>query len=102
MTHDIRDVSPGNMEEILSGIDLPASKEEIILKAEENEARQHILDELQAMPEGAYDTLSQINKALGLMEDLPGHENQWPSEEDQKLESEVEAVRTRVQGQGQV
>jgi len=59
------DVNPIEVQKHLSGIDYPASKDEVIATAESNGAPQEIIDALQQMEGTQYDGPDDVQAALG-------------------------------------
>lgn len=57
--------NPAKIEEAVKGIDFPASKEDLLNRARENNADQEELDALQRLPEREYNRPSDITQALG-------------------------------------
>ncbi|WP_028812072.1 DUF2795 domain-containing protein [Streptomyces flavidovirens] len=58
-------VNPIEMQKSLGGVSYPASKKEILEKAEKNGARPEIKEALKALPEKEYDSPAAINKEVG-------------------------------------
>ncbi|MFE9397124.1 DUF2795 domain-containing protein [Streptomyces flavidovirens] len=58
-------VNPIEMQKSLGGVSYPASKKEILEKAEKNNARPEIKEALKALPEKEYDSPAAINKEVG-------------------------------------
>ena len=59
------DVNPIEVQKHLGGVDYPASKDEIIATAEENDAPQEIIEALQAMEGTQFDGPDDVMEALG-------------------------------------
>ena len=59
------DVNPVEVQEHLSGIDYPASKDEVISTAESNDAPQEIVEALQAMDGTEFEGPDDVMAALG-------------------------------------
>jgi hypothetical protein len=59
------DVDPIEVQKHLSGIDYPASKDEVIATAESNGAPQEIIEALQQMDETEFDGPDDVQAALG-------------------------------------
>lgn len=57
--------NPTKIEESIKGIDFPASKEDILNRARENNADQTELDVLSGLPDQEYASPSDITQALG-------------------------------------
>lgn len=62
-----------NVLEYLVGLELPATKIEIVQQAQDNGAPEEALDYLQAMSDKTFNSLKEINKSLYLLEPLPDH-----------------------------
>jgi hypothetical protein len=56
-------VSPIDLQKALSGIDYPASREELVRCAKSNNASQDVLDVLDELPDSEYDGPSAVNQA---------------------------------------
>ncbi len=93
---------PINILEILDGMPLPASKPELIAWAEDHNASEDVLTQLQAMPGDSFATLAEINRNAGLIGDLPGRENLWSSAESRDLPDDGEIAATQARGRGRV
>jgi Protein of unknown function (DUF2795) len=59
------DVNPIEVQRHLSGVDYPASKDQIIATAEENDAPQEIIEALQQMDGDQFDGPDDVMGALG-------------------------------------
>ena len=59
------DVNPIEVQKHLSGVDYPASKDEVIQTAESNDAPQEILEALQGMSAEQFEGPSDVQAALG-------------------------------------
>ena len=59
------DVNPIEVQKHLGGVDYPASKDEIIATAEENDAPQEIIEALQAMDGTQFEGPDDVMEALG-------------------------------------
>lgn len=59
------DVNPIEVQKHLSGVDYPASKDEIIATAEQNDAPQEIIEALQRMDGDQFDGPDDVMEALG-------------------------------------
>lgn len=76
---------PLNLEELLDGLNWPATKTGIVSYAQDRDAGAEALDLLQALPREEYDSLEALNADLGLVEDLPGSENLWSSQPSRQI-----------------
>jgi hypothetical protein len=68
---------PVNILEVLDGIPLPASKEDIVVWAEDHDASEEVLEQLRAMPGDEFKSLADINRKVNLVEIPPGAGNIW-------------------------
>jgi hypothetical protein len=93
---------PLNMLEILDGVPLPATKQELIDYAQDHDASEDMLDQLQAMPGDTFNSISDINRHIGLVEDMPGSENLWSSADSRDLPDDSEIAATQSRGQGRI
>ena len=57
--------NPIQVQKFLSGMDYPASKEEIVEHAKSNGADENIMDTLEQLPEEDYETPADVSKAIG-------------------------------------
>lgn len=60
--------SPSNILHHLKGVDFPAHKDDLVHKAEENEAGQDILDILRQLPDTDYQSMADVLKGVGTVE----------------------------------
>ena len=60
--------SPTNITHHLSGIDFPASKDDLISHAKKNEAEKEVLNVPQAMPDQEYGNMADVMKSVGEVE----------------------------------
>ncbi len=58
-------VNPIQVEKFLKGVDYPASKDDLVKKAEQNGADQEIRLTLQQLKENKFDTPADVSKAIG-------------------------------------
>ncbi len=58
-------VNPIQVEKFLKGVDYPASKDDLVKKAEQNGADQEIRSTLQQLKENKFDTPADVSKAIG-------------------------------------
>lgn len=58
-------VNPIEMQKSLGGVNYPASKKEILDKAEKNGAKQEIKEALKALPEKEYESPAAVNREVG-------------------------------------
>jgi hypothetical protein len=57
--------NPIQVQKFLSGMDYPASKDEIVEHAKSKGADENIMDTLEQLPEEDYETPADISKAIG-------------------------------------
>jgi hypothetical protein len=75
---------PVNVLEVLDGMTFPATVVELVAYAQDHDASEEVLDQIQAMPDRDYVSIHDVAMHLGRLESLPAEENQWssaPSEE---------------------
>ncbi len=58
-------VNPIEMQKSLGGVNYPASKKQIIEKAESNGAGPEVREALKSLPEKDYDSPASVNKEVG-------------------------------------
>lgn len=69
-----------NYLELIDGIDLPATKVEVVAFAMDNDASEEALEAFEALPHAEYKTIAALNRDLGLIEQVPGGDsNLWSS-----------------------
>ena len=74
-----------NLQELLDGMDYPVATVEILDYAQDQDASEEALELLRGLPDNReFDSLTEINRFLGLMAPLPGNENVWSGDEDDK------------------
>ncbi len=56
--------NPIQVQKYLSGIDYPASKDDIVSKAEQERADGDVLEALRGIPDGDYDAPTAVSKAV--------------------------------------
>ena len=61
-------VNPIQLEKYLKGVDYPASKNDLIKRAEQNGADQRVLDTLKQLPDRSFEGPSGVSKAIGNMD----------------------------------
>jgi Protein of unknown function (DUF2795) len=59
------DVNPIEVQKHLSGVSYPATKDELIAAAEENDAPQEVIEALQEMDGEQFDGPDEVQEALG-------------------------------------
>jgi hypothetical protein len=60
--------SPANITHHLKGIDFPADKSDLAKHAKQQGADQEILEVLNKMPDGKYETMADVMKGIGKAE----------------------------------
>ncbi|KUG21287.1 antigen [hydrocarbon metagenome] len=65
MAKQMQRASPAMVEKSLSGVKFPANRQDLIAKAQENNAEQSIIDTLRGLPERSYNSPIDISKAMG-------------------------------------
>lgn len=58
-------VNPIQLEKYLKGVDYPASKNDLIKRAEQNGADQRVLETLKQLPDRSFEGPAGISKAIG-------------------------------------
>ncbi|HEX4205932.1 MAG TPA: DUF2795 domain-containing protein [Ktedonobacteraceae bacterium] len=58
-------VSPKEVEKYLAGVDYPARKQDLIKRAEQNNAPQEVLDTIKRMPDETFNKPTDVAKAIG-------------------------------------
>jgi hypothetical protein len=61
-------VSPANLAHYLRGAQFPASKQDLKVDAQKNQAPKEILQIIDELPEDQYRTMAEVMKALGQVE----------------------------------
>ena len=73
--------APMNLEEVVSGVEFPATKIELTEYAIENGASERALEAFRALPDLTYNSMKDLNKDLGKIAAIPGNDNIWESTE---------------------
>jgi predicted secreted protein len=60
--------SPANITHFLDGLDFPATKDELIDHAEDNNAPQEVLDVLEQLPDQEYSSMADVMSGVGQVE----------------------------------
>ena len=60
--------NPIDVQKHLSGVEYPASKEDLVSHARDGDAPEEVLDTLQALPDRDYDGPTEMTKAVGELE----------------------------------
>lgn len=63
------DVQPNDIQQALGGMDYPASKEELIQQAQDNQAGQEVMNFLERIEEGQYESPTDVQEELGRLND---------------------------------
>lgn len=58
-------INPIQLEKHLKGVDYPASKDDLVKKAEANGADEETISALKQLKEDSFKTPAQVNKAIG-------------------------------------
>ncbi len=58
------DVNPIELQKHLGGVDYPASRDDLVRKAEENGADDDVLEALRGIPDREYDAPTAVTKAV--------------------------------------
>lgn len=91
-----------NILEILDGASFPCSKMELISYAEDRGASEEAFDQLQAMPDDIYTSISDVNRHVNEIEVIEGSENLFSSEESHDLPDEADRLVSDMNGSGRV
>jgi len=73
----VQPLMPPDILELLDDMEFPASKIEIIDHAQDHDPGEDALMLLEAIPDRIYDDLHDLNRGLGLIEDLPHTDDGW-------------------------
>lgn len=65
MTRGMGGQSPSNISHYLKGIDFPANKQDLIDHAEDNNAPDEVIQALQKLPEGEYESMADLMQGVG-------------------------------------
>ncbi|MFP4313953.1 MAG: DUF2795 domain-containing protein [Alphaproteobacteria bacterium] len=84
------DDKPVNVEVFLDDLNFPREKREIVTYAQDEGASEDVLQILRVLPDKHYQSLSDLNDALGYIERQPGYQNQWSSRPANFNKTEVE------------
>ena len=60
--------SPANIASFLEGIDFPASRDELLNHAEDNNAPQEVIDVLEDLPDQEYTSMADVMSGIGQVE----------------------------------
>ena len=74
-------VHPVNILEVLDGAEFPATLVELISYAEDRDASEEVLDQIQAMPDREYLSIQDVNRHLNVLATEEGEENIYSSED---------------------
>jgi hypothetical protein len=71
MTRGLGGHSPANVSHHLKGLDFPARKQDLMRQARENGADRAVLEVIEAMPEGEYESMADVMKGYGEADNAP-------------------------------
>ena len=91
-----------NLFELLDGLAFPVSKMEIIAYAEDKDASEEAMDQLQYIPDDIYNSMADLNRHANEIEIIEGGPNLWSSEESHDLPDDAERRMSDLNGQGRV
>lgn len=57
--------SPIEISKHLKGVDFPASKEDLVQRAQQNDASQDVIDTLKELPDQEYGNMADVMKGVG-------------------------------------
>ncbi len=78
----MQSIAPVNILEVLDGAEFPATLPELIAFAEDNDASEEVLDQIQAMEDREYESIQDINRHLNVLAVEEGEENIYSSSDD--------------------
>lgn len=61
-------ISPVEIQRYLSGVNYPASKEDLINRAQDNDASQEVFDVINELPDQEYESPAQVSKEIAKTE----------------------------------
>lgn len=93
---------PLNILELLDNAVFPAHKTELVQHAQDNDASEEALDQLQALPERIFLSISDLNRHLSDIENMPGSGNLWSSQDSGDLPQPKDVALAQLRGQGRV
>lgn len=79
MTDQINEDHPKNLLILIDNVEFPTSKTELIKAAEDNGGTESAIEMFRALRHEEYETLSDVNDDLGLIEEIPGQTNMFAS-----------------------
>ncbi|WP_110651301.1 DUF2795 domain-containing protein [Salinicola peritrichatus] len=68
MTRGLGGHSPANVSNYLGGIDFPADKQDLVEHAKKNSAESDVMEVIEALPEGQYESMADVMKGVGEVE----------------------------------
>lgn len=71
MTRGLGGHSPANVSHHLKGIDFPANKQDLMRQVRENGADRAVIEVIEAMPDGEYQSMADVMKGYGEADDAP-------------------------------
>ena len=82
--------SPTPIAHALKGIDFPADKQDLLDQAEENDAREEVMDMIDRMPEQEYQSMADVIAGAGEINDDESEEEYEASSDDEEFYDEEE------------
>lgn len=61
-------ISPVEIQRYLSGVQYPASKDDLLARAQDNDASQDVFDVLNELPDQEYESPAQVSKEIARVE----------------------------------
>jgi hypothetical protein len=61
-------VNPVQVQKFLGGLDYPASKQDLVMRAEQEGADEHVHSTLKELSDGDYEIPTDVSKAIGKVE----------------------------------
>ncbi len=83
-------VSPMRVQQYIKGLVFPTSTGELIAYAGENGADEDVLDTLRSLPDGKFQTPSEVSNAIDKLDSYDFSPNLYEEENDEELEPDEE------------
>ena len=85
MTDMYNDDHPQNLLTLIDSAQFPTSKTELVKVAEDNGATQNAIEAFRALPHETYASIKDVNKDLGLINELPGEQNMFSGSREDRI-----------------
>lgn len=89
--------SPANITRFLKGVDFPAKKDELVKQAQHNKADREVIDEIQKMQQGEYESMADVMKAYGQEEHGKSQSTQSRQSQSQSKPSQSKPSKSSTQ-----